>query len=268
VDSPQSNSPHRASSRFAWLVCLLVCAFALLPSASASAAEFFSTTESITGTDPTQIDRLFRDGIASTCGAPKTGAAFGATDSHHYDLFPFRNLTRTSQCITVNLDTSCTATNFIFSGAYLPTFDPLNIITNYLADAGASPNPTQAYSFDIPSRERFDVNVHEITAGAGCYSYNISLSSLQPWAYKRPKITGTPAVGTQLSGKTGKWAGSPTFERQWRLCNSSCSNISGATGKTYTPTASDKGMTLVLRVTATDGGQSSVADSREVGPVN
>jgi hypothetical protein len=258
---------HRASPKIVLLAGLVVCAIALLPPAGAGAAQFFSTTGSITSGDPTQTSRAFRDGTASACGTTKSGSTFGS-EQHHYDLYPFRNLTRGLQCVTVSLDAmTCTGTNFIFSAAYLPAFVPTAITTNYIADAGGSPNPTNSYSFDVARGDKFAVNVHETSANAGCAAYGIALASDRPWAHKRPKIIGAPGVGSELIGKVGQWAGAPTFQRQWRSCNPSCSDIPGATGRKYTPTVSDEGKTLVLRVTATEGGLSSVADSKEVGPV-
>ena len=65
---------------------------------------------------------------------------------------------------------------------------------------------------------------------------------------------------------TGTWAGTATitYARQWKRCNSvggSCTNISGATGTTYTLVAADVGSTIKLTVTATNGVGNTAADA-------
>lgn len=64
-----------------------------------------------------------------------------------------------------------------------------------------------------------------------------------------------PSVGLTLYAGSAIWSPTPTsVAYQWQDCNSSgqsCSNISGATGTSYTVQASDSGYTLVVVVTAT-----------------
>ena len=43
-------------------------------------------------------------------------------------------------CVTVTLSSSCTGANDIFAAAYLNSFDPANLGTNYLGDGGNSPS--------------------------------------------------------------------------------------------------------------------------------
>jgi hypothetical protein len=90
---------------------------------------------------------------------------------HHYDEYTFTNNTGATQCVTVDINTACTGTNFIFTTAYLGSFDPTNLCTNYLADEGASPNPTQPFSFNIDDGQTFVLVVAEVTADAGCPAY-------------------------------------------------------------------------------------------------
>jgi P2-related tail formation protein len=75
----------------------------------------------------------------------------------------------------------------------------------------------------------------------------------------------TPQQGVLESSTNGTWSNSPTsYTYQWEDCNSSggsCSNISGATSSSYTPTPTDVGHTLRLIVTATNAGGSGKATS-------
>jgi hypothetical protein len=81
-----------------------------------------------------------------------------------------------------------------------------------------------------------------------------------------PVVTGTTTQGQVLSSTTGTWAGTATitYARQWKRCDSvggSCTNISGATGTTYTLVAADVGNTIKLTVTATNGVGNTAADA-------
>ncbi len=69
-----------------------------------------------------------------------------------------------------------------------------------------------------------------------------------------PTISGTPKVGQQLSADPGSWTASPTsFTYQWQHCDAdvaACSNVVGATGKSYGLQTGDLGYRLRVVVTA------------------
>jgi hypothetical protein len=86
-----------------------------------------------------------------------------------------------------------------------------------------------------------------------------------------PKISGLAEVGLTLTATRGTWKGSPTsFHFQWLRCDTTgaaCAAIPGATGKSYTPTTTDIGHTLRVRVTARNSSGSATATSAATGVV-
>jgi hypothetical protein len=91
-----------------------------------------------------------------------------------------------------------------------------------------------------------------------------------------PALTGTvpPREGDELDVSVGTWSsiGSISYERQIRRCTSDspfdCTDVGGATGTSYTPTADDVGMRLRVRVTATTPLGSDSAVSAPTEPVD
>ena len=78
-----------------------------------------------------------------------------------------------------------------------------------------------------------------------------------------PSFTGDPAKGETLVADPGVWQGTAPliFDHQWQRCDATgagCVDIPGATGRTYTPTAADRGYTLRVEVGATNAAGSAV----------
>jgi hypothetical protein len=71
-----------------------------------------------------------------------------------------------------------------------------------------------------------------------------------------PAISGSAIEGQTFSESHGSWTNSPTsYAYQWQDCDSSgnnCSNISGATGQTYTLTTTDVGHTIRVQEKASN----------------
>jgi hypothetical protein len=149
----------------------------------------------IDNTDPTQTDRLYRDGFPDFCACAGTCFTVGA-GAIHYDAYTFTNTTGSTQCVTVEINTDCQGNNFIFTAAYLGTFDPNNICANWIADEGQSPipgNPTP-FSFNIEDGQTFVLVVSEVTANAGCPSYTMTVSGLCGSVTPTPTPSATPTA--------------------------------------------------------------------------
>jgi len=84
-----------------------------------------------------------------------------------------------------------------------------------------------------------------------------------------PTVSG-PATNTGvLTGTPGTWSESPSFSYQWqRNAQGSFTNIPGATGATYTLTASDVNATVRLEVLATNASGTVVATSAPTLPIS
>jgi hypothetical protein len=93
-----------------------------------------------------------------------------------------------------------------------------------------------------------------------------------PTSSIRPALTGTFAVGKQLTGDAGTWAGSGSlaYAYQWYRCTAAgakCTAVHGATAPAYTPVAADVGTTLGLTVKATDSSGTGQSYSSLAGPI-
>jgi hypothetical protein len=162
-------------------------------------------TGSIDNSDPTQLDRLNRGVISGCCGTTYPCQIFGDGQLHHYDTYTFTNTTGSTQCVTVGVNTQCQGANFIFTAAYLGSFDPNNICANWIADEGRSPVPGDPapFSFNIDNGETVVLVVSEVTAGAGCPSYTMTISGLCGRGTPSPTPTPTPtATATPTASPT------------------------------------------------------------------
>jgi hypothetical protein len=69
----------------------------------------------------------------------------------------------------------------------------------------------------------------------------------------KPTVSGTATVGEELSASNGTWTGGVTsYTYQWQRCTSTsaCSDVAGATARTYGVRTADAGDTLRVAVTA------------------
>jgi hypothetical protein len=82
-----------------------------------------------------------------------------------------------------------------------------------------------------------------------------------PTSRSAPTIDGKVVVGSTLTAGNGLWNNGPTsYSYQWLRCaadGTACSNISGATSRTYTLAKADVGHTIVVLVTASNSAGAS-----------
>jgi hypothetical protein len=86
----------------------------------------------------------------------------------------------------------------------------------------------------------------------------------------RPTISGTPRVGESLTANNGTWTGVSTFSYQWQQCDqngNNCTDIDGATGKTYGVRSTDAGREILVGVKATNRFGATTADTDRTVPV-
>jgi hypothetical protein len=90
--------------------------------------------------------------------------------------------------------------------------------------------------------------------------------AIPPGNITPPQVTGNPIDGVTLTADPGQWSGSPppSFAFEWRRCNpqgGACEPIPGATNDAYTLQSADVGMTIRVRVTASNNEGKDSVDS-------
>ena len=113
--------------------------------------------------DPTQLDRLGRDGLPSGCeGKACPGGGFPGTK--RFQTFNFTNNGASAACFTVTINAALGGAGDIESAAYLGSYDPTNLCLNYLGDSGVvglgTTLGTASYSFVVPANSDFVVVVN------------------------------------------------------------------------------------------------------------
>jgi hypothetical protein len=113
--------------------------------------------------DPTQADRLGRDGQPSGCGG-KNCPGGGFPGTKRFQTYNFTNSAAAPACFTVTINAATGGAGDIESAAYLNSYDPTNLCQNYLGDSGVVGLGTTlgsaSYSFTVPAQSNFVVVVN------------------------------------------------------------------------------------------------------------
>lgn len=179
-----------------------------------------------TGDPQTTNGRLGRNGVSADCSGKVCPGPLGS-GGRSYDQFSFVNQGGVAACVKVNTQSVCGAQ--IFTGAYLGSFDPTNLCTNYLGDAGAS-STDMNFEVTVPAGGTLVVAVMEPNAGTTC-AYTGTVSGLIGAAdgggeCAQPTPTPTPTPNPVPSAPTATAATNVTsssFTANWN-------SVSCATG--------------------------------------
>ncbi|MFN8357663.1 MAG: PKD-like domain-containing protein [Spirosomataceae bacterium] len=128
----------------------------------------------LTTGDAVQTGRLNRFANVSTCAAPKScPGTFTTSGDRLYDAYTVTNTRNVPVCATIGIASRC-GTN-IFCAAYLGSYNPTSLCTNYLADGGSSFTTAGFYEATIPANGTIVVVVHEVNPSTGCTGYTLTV---------------------------------------------------------------------------------------------
>jgi len=143
------------------------------PTVSFTAAPLGSGSPGYPGFSGSPSDRVRRNDPASTCVTSKAYPGnFGDGLAHGYDAYRIPNFSGRSECVAVTVSTACA---FIHASTYLTSFNPSDITANWIADIGASPNPSKSFSFNVPNGQTAILVVSDVGT-TGCASYSVTIS--------------------------------------------------------------------------------------------
>lgn len=250
-------------------IALAVMTLALLAAAPTASAALIDQVNGLTidPSDPNALSdttKLHPGAPPSSCNSPKSSPSSDSGGPFFFNGLAEESHINEPSCMTITYsttDASCQA-NGLFS---------YTALVAYAGDGGVPPTDATpvTYSVVVPGGQFASILFNMSSANTGCASFDVSISSDRPWAYVRPPIRGHPYVGATLTSidNLSVWNVLGSFTHQWRRCapdGSACEDIPGATAGTYQPTPDDVGHTLRTRVTNTDSGKSSTADSDAV----
>jgi hypothetical protein len=194
--------------------------------------------------DAQQTGRINRFAVVSTCAAPKSYPGdFTTSGARFYDSYTITNPTSAPICATIGLTSGCGTT--LFSAAYLGSFNPASVGTNYLADHGSTFPNTAFYEATIPANGTIVVVVHEVNPGTGCSNYNLRVDV--PGATVAPTASSNSPI---CAGNTLNLTGTGTGTYAWTGPNGFTSSAQNPSIANATTLATG---TYTISVTNTNG---------------
>ena len=189
---------------------VLAVAIGLVSAAAvALAASAGMYTGAITNADPSHVNFTnFAGGGPSTCGpTPASPGTITDSSSYHYDTYAETNSTGSPVCASITVQAAAAAGSFgVATYAYLGSFDPMNLATNYAGGAntqvtaGGSP---VTYHVTVPAGQTLVVEIEEYVAGTGA-SYTLTID-LSPTAVRIASASATrTARGVVVRWRTGQ----------------------------------------------------------------
>ncbi|MEA5461202.1 Calx-beta domain-containing protein [Arcicella sp. LKC2W] len=196
----------------------------------------FVFSNSLVEGDAQQTGRMNRFATVSTCASPTSYPGdFTTTGARFYDSYTVTNPTAAPVCATIGLTSGCGTS--IFSAAYLGSFNPTSVSSNYLADHGSSFPATGFYEVNIPANGTIVVVVHEVNSGTGCSNYNLRIdvpgATVVPTASSNSPICAGNTLNLTGTGTgTYAWSGPNSFTSTEQ--SPSIANVTTLATGTYT----------------------------------
>lgn len=133
----------------------------LCPPAAGVSASFSGTN--------TQLGRIFRDAVPSTCPSKAYPGIFNAATTYNFETFTYRNTSGAAACVTVNFNPDAGATpcgTNAHASAYIGSYNPANQAANFVGDVGSS--IAQPFSFSVPAGADVVIAVTNTSSAAAC----------------------------------------------------------------------------------------------------